>query len=126
MIFLQPIGLSQCRISIIRGYLPIAGIRKTYFIISLLCGIILIPIPLRILLLMTGNNAGSGSHLSTCMNININGNIVEKAFSPGEESGVKTIVKRRYNAEAGDLGIFISFIPGEGATHFSAIKIRKL
>lgn len=77
---------------------------------------------------MLGRNAGSAGNGWTDMDISINGVEVEKGFSPGQTSGVKTMVRRRYQTEAtGRRGISVKFNPAEGAvTSLSAIKIRKL
>ena len=75
---------------------------------------------------MLGHNSGSGNASWTCMNIGINGTSVEKDFAPGSEAGVKTMVKRRYTAAAGNDGLRVSLTPADGTTHLSAIKIRRL
>lgn len=75
---------------------------------------------------MLGHNAGSGNNSWTNMNISINGTVVEKDFSPGSISGPKSMVKRSYITLANESGLSICFIPNDGVTHLSAIKIRKL
>lgn len=78
---------------------------------------------------MLGRNAGSNENGWTDMDISINNQCVETAFSPGAISGAKSMVKRRYETNVGDDGILsIRFSPtGEGATtSLSAIKIRKI
>lgn len=77
---------------------------------------------------MLGSNAGTRGSGWTDMDITINGAAVEKNFSPGRSSGVKTMVKRRYQIGAtGSEGISVKFHPAEGATtSLAAIKIRKL
>lgn len=77
---------------------------------------------------MLGHNAGSGANPPACMDISINGKQVESRFSPGEEAGVKSMVKRRYFTETGDdAAISVRFTPAEGGTSIlSSIKIRKI
>lgn len=60
------------------------------------------------------------------MDILINGEEVEKSFSPGVGSEEKTMVRRRYQASAPDGRIRIMFNRAKGTTHLSAVKIRKL
>ena len=61
------------------------------------------------------------------MQIFINGRRVESSFVPATESGVKTMVKKRYFAEADKgAGLSVSFIPNNNhTTSLSAIKIIK-
>lgn len=76
---------------------------------------------------LLGRDSGSGDSAWTDMDILINGNIVAKAFSPGNIAGAKTMVKKRFLASAtGNKGISVSFSPGKGTTSLAAIKIRKL
>lgn len=76
---------------------------------------------------LLGRDSGSGDSAWTDMDILINGNIVAKAFSPGNIAGAKTMVKKRILASAtGNKGISVSFSPGKGTTSLAAIKIRKL
>ena len=75
---------------------------------------------------MLGHNAGTGSN-PTDMAVSINGRTVEESFAPAKESGVKTMVKRRYLAETdADGNLTVSFTPLKGATSLSTLKVRKL
>ena len=77
---------------------------------------------------MLGRNAGTSDAGVPDMDIFVNGKRVERHFVPGAVAGVKTMVKRRYDAEAtGSAGVCITFKSAPGATTtLSAIKIRKL
>lgn len=76
---------------------------------------------------MLGHKAGSGEDGLTVMDITINGNTVESDFAPARESGVKTAVTRRYQADvAADGCLDISFTPKGGTTSLTALKIRRL
>ena len=75
---------------------------------------------------MLGHNAGSGTP-PTDMDVTINGIVVEEGFSPGKESGVKHMSRRRYLTEATEgNGITIRFTPRAGTTSLSTLKLRRL
>ena len=75
---------------------------------------------------LLGYDNGEGDSEWTNMDIVINGETVEKAFSPGLGSEGKTLVRRRYQTSAPDASVRIGFDRAKGTTHLSAIKIRKL
>ncbi|MDO4318983.1 MAG: glycoside hydrolase family 2 TIM barrel-domain containing protein [Bacteroidales bacterium] len=77
---------------------------------------------------MLGSNAGTGDIRATAMDVSINGKTVERDVAPGNEAGVKTMVKKRYLTEVDDNGVLeVRFNAADGATtSLSAIKIRKL
>ena len=75
---------------------------------------------------MLGHNAGSRTP-PTDMDVAINGIAVEEGFSPGKESGVKHMSRRRYLTEATEgNGITIRFTPRGGTTSLSTLKLRRL
>lgn len=77
---------------------------------------------------LLGHNSGSGGTLPVAMDITVNGHRMESGFTPGKLSGIRTMVKRRYETAVGDDGILkIDFEPsGGGTTSLAAIKIRRL
>lgn len=75
---------------------------------------------------LLGVDMGEGDSEWTNMDIIINDVVVEKGFSPGYESEGKTLVRRRYRTSAPDSTVRILFKRNRGATHLSAVKIRKL
>ena len=75
---------------------------------------------------MLGHNVGRAAPFAE-MDIQINGELVEEAFSPARDSGVKRMVRRRYETEVSDgNGITVGFVPREGITILSTLKIRRL
>lgn len=75
---------------------------------------------------LLGYDMGVGDSEWTNMDILINGEQVEKSFSPGVGSEEKAMVRRRYQASAPDGCVRIMFNRAKGTTHLSAVKIRKL
>lgn len=75
---------------------------------------------------LLGYDNGEGDSEWTNMDIVINGETVEEAFSPGLGSEGKTLVRRRYRTSAPDSSVRIGFDRAKGTTHLSAIKLRKL
>ena len=75
---------------------------------------------------LLGYDNGEGNSEWTNMDIVINGETVEKEFSPGLGSDGKALVRRRYRTSAPDAKVEIMFDRAKGTTHLSAVKIRKL
>ena len=75
---------------------------------------------------LLGYDNGEGNSEWTNMDIVINGETVEKGFSPGLGSDGKALVRRRYRTSAPDAKVEIMFDRAKGTTHLSAVKIRKL
>lgn len=75
---------------------------------------------------MLGHNSGGKSD-PTDMAVSINGKVVEESFSPAGESGVKTVVNRRYQAETDSRGnLTVDFKPLKGISSLTTLKVRRL
>lgn len=77
-----------------------------------------------VIYMLTGDDAKKTN--ASAMDICVNGNVIEKDFSPAAESGALTAVRRRYVVKVGDEGLKLDFNSEGGKTFLGAIKLRSL
>lgn len=60
------------------------------------------------------------------MDVEINGELVDKDFAPGEMAGFQSAIRRRYVVTADSNGVVVRLVPESGKPLLSGIALRKL